>query len=116
VALVQWLAVQYFVFLGWLIFRVRGWEDILYCVKKYVVFDFKGISAGLGLGSVNPFTAMAILAGFIVLHGLSYRVGSIAARLDRMSWPARSLVYLTAFFFLFALWPSGRTAFIYFQF
>jgi len=113
---VGWAVVQYLVFLGWVFFRVRGLENIVYCFRKYVLFDFKGVSSGLGLGSANPFTALGLIAGFIVLHLASYRMGSIAGRLDRMSWPLRSLVYLIAFVCMFALWPTQRTAFIYFQF
>jgi Predicted membrane protein involved in D-alanine export len=37
---VQVLTTQYFVFLGWLIFRVENLDDLTYCVEKFIFWDF----------------------------------------------------------------------------
>lgn len=112
----RWLVAQYFVFLGWLIFRVGNFEDLAYCLRKFVIFDFDTRLAALGAGNVNPFVALAMMAAFVVLHRTSYRVGGLAGRMDRMSWPIRTLVYLLAFFALAMFWPAKAQSFIYFQF
>ncbi len=112
----RWIFVQYLVFFGWLMFRVTNKQDLIYCIKKYLVFDFDFKLSGLGLGNVNPFLIVAALVLFIIFHGISWRIGGIANQLDRMRWPVRSIVYATAVFAMIALWPTGRTAFIYFQF
>ncbi len=114
--IVGWVFVQYLVFLGWLIFRVHGWNNILYCIKKYVLFDFRFAAGGLGLGKANPFLAVGVMIAFVVLHAFSYRIGTIANRMDRMRWWTRTLLYFVVIVALFAFWPTGRTAFIYFQF
>jgi alginate O-acetyltransferase complex protein AlgI len=114
--LLTWLFVQYLVFLGWLIFRVHNWKDLTYCAKKYLIFDFDFRLSSLGMGSVSPFVICGVLVSFIVLHAISLKVGGFGKLLDRMRWPARSLAYAVVVIALIALWPSERTAFIYFQF
>jgi alginate O-acetyltransferase complex protein AlgI len=114
--IVTWFFAQYLVFLGWLIFRTGKWQDMVYCVRKYILFDFDFNISTFGLGAVNPFTAAFAILLFVILHSFSYRIGGIANRLDRMNWPGRLLVYTATAFVLIAFWPTGRTAFIYFQF
>lgn len=53
---------------------------------------------------------------FIVLHAASWRMGGIAERMDGLRGWRLWLLYLIAIFCLVAMWPTGRTAFIYFQF
>jgi alginate O-acetyltransferase complex protein AlgI len=111
-----WLFVQYLVVLGWLIFRSQSWDDMLYCVRKFVIFDFNPRLSAFGLGTVNPFMALSVMLLFVILHIFSYRIGGIANRLGQMRWPGRTLVYMAAMFVLIVFWPTGRTSFIYFQF
>jgi alginate O-acetyltransferase complex protein AlgI len=114
--LAPWLFTQYLVFLGWLIFRTSKWDDMIYCIRKYVLFDFNFNVSALGMGGVNPFIAIFTMLAFVILHTFSYRIGGIANQLDRMRWPVRSVVYAATVFALITFWPTGRTAFIYFQF
>lgn len=114
--LLSWIVCQYFVFLGWLLFRNQDSATLLYCIRKYVLFDFNFGLSSLGLGNVNPFLVVLILILFVFLHALSYRIGGIANRLDRMrGWRLR-LAYAVSVAILIALWPQTETAFIYFQF
>jgi alginate O-acetyltransferase complex protein AlgI len=114
--MLRWAFCQYLVFLGWLLFRVHGYEDVVYCVKKYVLLDFDLNVGTFGMGTVNPFLSLALMIVFVVLHAWSYRVGGLAGKLDRMRGWTRTLVYLVVLFSLIALWPTVRVAFIYFQF
>ena len=114
--LFRWLIIQYFVFLGWVIFRVSDINDILYCVRKYVLFDFNFSVSGMGFGNANPFLIMIILLIFLVFHSISYRINGIALLLDRMQWQKRLIAYIIITFALIQLWPAENTSFIYFQF
>lgn len=38
--LIKILVTQYFIFLGWLIFRVGNLSDLSYCIQKFVLIDF----------------------------------------------------------------------------
>jgi alginate O-acetyltransferase complex protein AlgI len=107
---------QYLVFLGWLIFRIVKWDDMIYCIRKYVIFDFNFDISAFGLGGANPFIAIFAMFFFVLFHIFSYRIGGIANQLDRLRWPERNLVYVMTVFALITLWPTGRTSFIYFQF
>ncbi|MFO0898526.1 MAG: MBOAT family O-acyltransferase [Pirellulales bacterium] len=112
----RWLICQYFVFLGWLIFRIQDPEKLRYCLQKYVVFDGQVSLGGVGLGLVNPFLLAAVLLLFVTFHLWSYRVGGLPEWLDRQPrwrlWPIHALGIAV----IIALWPHAETAFIYFRF
>lgn len=111
-----WLFCQYFVFLGWVLFRVHGAEDLAYCVRKYVLFDFRLSMTGMGLGSMNPFLVGAVMLFFCAMHAWSFRVGGLANVLDRLPRWQQWATYVLTVSALAWFWPQGRVAFIYFQF
>ncbi len=115
-AVVAWIVCQYFVFLGWVLFRVHNAEDLIYCVRKYVLFDFDFSVAGLGLGNVNPFYVIGVMTAFAVIHFISFRIGSLAGLLDRIPKLAQWLVLAVTVSGLIWFWPQEQQAFIYFQF
>jgi alginate O-acetyltransferase complex protein AlgI len=114
--ILRWGVCQYFVFLGWVLFRVSNTSDLLYCVRKYVLFDRSFQLTTLGLGAANPFTSSAVILGFCVLHAFSYRVGGLANFLDRSARWQQFLVWVLAVLALIQFWPQQSVAFIYFQF
>ncbi|MCY2930934.1 MAG: MBOAT family protein [Planctomycetota bacterium] len=114
--ILSWLVTLYVILLGWLLFRVSGWHNMIYCVRKFVAFDFSFSLSAMGLGNANPFVSLSLLVLFLAVHAFSYRIGGIADRMDRLRGWRLWLVYLAAIFCLAAMWPTGRTAFIYFQF
>ncbi|MEP0845327.1 MAG: MBOAT family protein [Phycisphaerae bacterium] len=114
--LLAWLICQYFVYLGWLLFRVHSASDLVYCVRKYVVFDFDFRLAGLGVGNVNPFFVISMMILFFLIHVTSYRLGGLANVLDRLPRWGQWSAACTATFALLWFWPEVETAFIYFQF
>jgi len=116
-ALLKWVVCQYFVFLGWVLFRVSGsLDELTYCVRKYVVFDFQLSLSSLGLGNYRPFTTALIVVGFLILHFVSWKIGGIADRLNTASRAVQLSVYAAAAFVIIALWPQESASFIYFQF
>jgi alginate O-acetyltransferase complex protein AlgI len=110
------LIVQYFVFLGWMIFKVKNIDDIVYCAKKYMLFDFNFNIASLGLGNTNFFLVAFTLAVFFTAHVVSYRYGSFAQKLDVIPLRLRMTAYVGIAFALIILWPTENVSFIYFQF
>jgi len=110
------VVVQYFVFLGWMIFRVKNPGDIVYCVKKYVFFDCNFNIASLGLGNTNPFLAAFTLLLFGVAHSFAYKYGAFAKRVSGLSMPKRIVFYVAVVFVVIILWPTENASFIYFQF
>jgi alginate O-acetyltransferase complex protein AlgI len=114
--LLAWIVCQYFVLLGWLLFRVTNTADLWYCVQKFVVFDFNFQLSSLGLGRFNPFLVFLVIGGFCVLHVVSWSIGGIANRLNTASRPVQFVTYVLAVFALIAFWPQHAASFIYFQF
>ncbi|HUV66651.1 MAG TPA: MBOAT family protein [Sedimentisphaerales bacterium] len=114
--LVVWLLIQYLVFLGWVIFRVHNWSDLTYCVRKYVFFDFNFDPGAMGLSGTNPFVTVGIILVFVLLHAISYRSNGLIHHLNRLRGFQLGLVWMVVLLCLMFLWPTGRTAFIYFQF
>jgi len=47
---------QYLMFLGWIIFRVNSFSDLVYCVKKYIFIDFVLNNLKVNIGSKMLFT------------------------------------------------------------
>lgn len=130
---------QYFIFLGWIMFRVGNLSNMIYCVNKYVFFDFnfskQNISPLWGITTiievinrmnltVKVFLAIVIFAALIILLHNDYmmdRVNRILIK-DWIQFFASSqlkfwFVYLTIMIFiLFCCTPSASPVFIYFQF
>jgi len=112
----RWAITAYFWLLGWLIFRVTNLSDLLYCMKKYVLFDGTLDIASLGLGRAQPVTAMLAMAIFTILHSAGYFSKRWGERLDGMPMMLRASIYLVLTIIFFFGWPTGASAFIYFQF
>lgn len=112
----RWGVSMYFWMLGWLIFRVTDFSDLMYCVRKFVFFDASLSLGGVGLGRGDPFTALLATAIFCVLHFGSFFSRRWDERMNSMHWSIRALVYALLAMLFFYGWPSQSAAFIYFQF
>ncbi len=112
----SWLITQYFVFMGWIFFYVSSVPDIIYCVKKYLFFDFNLSVGGAGFGQTRPFTTVFLLIMFAAGQFISAKVGGYDRVLNNLTPAKRVLSYATLIIFLFLLWPLTDTPFIYFQF
>ncbi len=122
---IKWAITLYFWLLGWLIFRVKDFSELAYCMKKFVFFDGNlspSALAGVGLGRGDPATAGLAMLFFIVLHTIGYfrsrklEHGRWADTLDHSHWFVRTAVIALMTLLLFYGWPATQSAFIYFQF
>lgn len=137
--LVQILVTQYFIFLGWIMFRVGDLSEMLYCVRKYVLFDFdfatpspthiRGVSTAIeAIGGTDPVVlvlGLAVAVAALVLLARSRRAADAVTALLSTDWPGRvaslrprywNLYVACAVFTLLTLPPSASPVFIYYQF
>tara|TARA_R110002096_G_scaffold344921_11_gene538408 strand:+ start:107249 stop:108913 length:1665 start_codon:yes stop_codon:yes gene_type:complete len=114
--LLRWAITTYLWLLGWLIFRVSDFQDLAYCMKKYILFDGRLSLGGMGLGRGSPVTAFIAVLLFISLHFIGFASKRWDERLNSTPWPIRALMYATLGLLFFYGWPSQSSAFIYFQF
>ena len=135
---VKIIITQYFIFLGWIMFRVGNLSDMIYCVNKYVLFDFDfsfhlpaiwgittiiGVINGIGL-YIKIFIVIAIVSTVVLMLHTDYVIKKIIrilttdwtqfiASLQLKYW----IVYLTIMIFiLLCFTPSASPMFIYYQF
>jgi D-alanyl-lipoteichoic acid acyltransferase DltB (MBOAT superfamily) len=114
------LVTQYFVFLGWLLFRVGNVEHLQYCLYKFVIFDFN-LTPGqqiFGIGVLSVVLALFIIA----LHPRSFKILWSALTFDHIGYLDKVRLKYWAVFILgiviaiIILGPNATPQFIYFQF
>lgn len=118
--LINIMVTQYFVFLGWLIFRVENLSDLIYCAEKFIFIDFISINvqniALLTVGFLFLLTIVLLpkkksadrIAKFFTNDWISY-----FSTLKLEHW----LFYMIATMSLLLCFsPSSSPEFIYFQF
>jgi D-alanyl-lipoteichoic acid acyltransferase DltB (MBOAT superfamily) len=135
---VKIIVTQYFIFLGWIIFRVGNLSDLIYCINKYVLFDFDfssqnsplqgigtiiGVINGIGL-NIKIFSVITFVIAVVFILYNDYVMKKIIrilttdwtqyiASLQLKHW----IVYLTIMIFiLLCCPPSASPVFIYYQF
>jgi D-alanyl-lipoteichoic acid acyltransferase DltB (MBOAT superfamily) len=122
------LVTQYFIFIGWIMFRVSDLGDILYCVNKWVFPDVNSFAAGFTKYSdilkLNAFL-IGIPAFLILIVAWKYKKGikvHTLVHLDPVDYLSRQktsywCMYVTiVLLLLLCLSPSRSPEFIYFQF
>lgn len=122
--LIKVLVTQYFVFLGWLIFKVDDYSDLIYCINKYIFIDYAP--------SLNQIMFLAIAGLFVLWANLILEKAAVRWKPvnGTLKLPDRDLVpyfsalkfrywflYLLALMsFLLFLSPVSSPEFIYFKF
>jgi hypothetical protein len=114
--LLSWAAMQYWVVLCWIPFRIQDTGDMGVAIRKFVLIDGVTSVADLGLGRLSVFSTLAILGGFALLHALSAWSGDLDKRLARAPLPVGLAAAALAGLAFVALWPLAEAPFIYFQF
>ena len=112
----SWAAMQYWVLLCWIAFRVQDTGHMLTAMRKFLFFDGVTSLANIGIGNLSVFSTILILGGFALLHALSAWVGDLDRRLAEASLPVAFAVSTVAGLVFVALWPLAEAPFIYFQF
>ncbi|MFH1849897.1 MAG: MBOAT family O-acyltransferase [archaeon] len=109
-------ATQYFIFLGWLIFRVKNMDHLGYSVLRFIVPDFKMGPGAMALYVMSNLWPVCLIVMFMYLHFFSYKTRDIIRKIAGLSYIHWFLFIAFAALLLFLFAPSINTAFIYFQF
>ena len=105
---------QFLVFLTWIPFRVRNFDDMMYSMQKYLFWDFQ-ISETWEFVLIHKFPT-AVLGLFFVLHFISYKQGNLIERISSYNLKYWILFLMTIMFLIFFFFESNSENFIYFQF
>lgn len=114
------LITQYFVFLGWLIFRVGNLEHLKYCLYKFVIFDFN--FTPVELTAVTAVAVVCLALFIITLHQRLFTILLNVLTFDHIGYlnqiRLRSwiLFLIGIIIAVIILGPNASPQFIYFQF
>ena len=112
--IVSILITQYLVFLTWIPFRVRDFDNMMYSMYKYVVFDFQILNS-LEFFMDHRFE-MGVMIIFVILHIISYKKKRIVELITNFSLPVWILFLITIMVSIFLFYGGNPEDFIYFQF
>lgn len=129
---------QYFIFLGWIMFRVGNLSDMIYCIKKYVFIDFDfsqntlrmplfdtimGVITNLNLYFII-LSCITFIIAIVLLMRSDYVMNKVIRILTtdwtqffsslRIEYWVLYLIFMS--FILLCLTPSASPEFIYYQF
>jgi alginate O-acetyltransferase complex protein AlgI len=122
------LVTQYFIFLGWLIFRVQSLPDLLAAVQKFMFIDIQSVANGLIKYTDIIQTNVVLIGAFalivVLLFATRIRAEGISAlvnfdyveylqNLELRSW---GVYIMCVVLVLLCFSPSSSPEFIYFQF
>ena len=105
---------QYLVFLAWISFRVRDFDELIYSMQKYVFLDFQIIQT-IELIMLNRFEVTLIIL-FIALHYISYKKGNLPEQISKLKLRYWILFLTSIMLLIFFFYDGSAEGFIYFQF
>ena len=118
-SLLSLIVTQYFVFLGWLIFRVENLDDLVYCINKFIFIDFIfDLDPQIELAFAGSFLLLTVAfmktkASGRIVNFLSNDWISYISSLKLKQW----MYFLIVTMLLLLIFsPSRSPEFIYFQF
>jgi alginate O-acetyltransferase complex protein AlgI len=126
--LLKILITQYFIFLGWLIFRVHSLPDLVAAVQKYLFIDPQSVANGLIKYTDIIQTNLVLIGAFVVITMILFnkkiRTDGIAALvnfdyveyLQNLKLGSWGVYIMTVVLVLLCFSPSSSPEFIYFQF
>ena len=118
-SLLSLIVTQYFVFLGWLIFRVENFDDLVYCINKFIFIDF--------IFDLDPKIELTFAGSFLLLTVASMKTKASGRIVNFLSndWISyisslklKQWMYflIVTMLLLLIFSPSRSPEFIYFQF
>jgi len=105
---------QFLVFLTWIPFRVRNFDDMIYSMQKYLFWDFQ-TSETWEFVLIHKFPVL-VLSLFFVLHFISYKQGNLIEKISSFNLKYWILFLMTIMFLIFFFFEGNSENFIYFQF
>jgi len=108
------LITQYLIFLTWIAFRVRNFDDMIYSMKKYIFLDFE-VEQTIAIVLNHRFEVFIIIL-FFVLHFISYKNPSLPEKISKFRLPYWGMFLLIITLGIFFFYDGNPEDFIYFQF
>jgi len=108
------LVTQYLVFLTWIPFRVRDFNDLIYSMEKYVLLDF-AIQKTWVVIAAHRFEVILIVI-FFILHFISYKNPNLPERISTFKLHYWAIFLLVIMFAIISFYDGNPEDFIYFQF
>lgn len=105
---------QYFVFLAWIAFRVRDFDELRYAMGKYIFLDF---AYDTTLRVIDQYRfELFIMVLFFVLQIISYKKQNLPERISKYKLPFWGIFILVIMLGIFFFYDGNPQDFIYFQF
>jgi alginate O-acetyltransferase complex protein AlgI len=109
------IVTQYFVFLTWIPFRVKDFDQMVYAMQKYIFWDFATENT-INLILTNHKSTMIIIIIFVILSLIAYKKKNLARKISELS-TLQWLLFLSGVTLTILFFSVGNTNdFIYFQF
>jgi len=105
---------QYFVFLTWIPFRVRDFDDLMYSMEKYIIIDF-AIGKTSEIILEHRFEVVLIVI-FFILHFISYKNPNLLREISKFKLKYWVIFLLFMMLTIFFFYDGNPEDFIYFQF
>lgn len=108
------IVTQYLVFLTWITFRVEDFDNMIYAIQKYLIWDFETTQT---LEVINDHKLeMFILILFFVIHFISYLRMDWKHTIAKMKLPYWFLFLLVVMVSILLLYDGNPIDFVYFKF
>jgi D-alanyl-lipoteichoic acid acyltransferase DltB (MBOAT superfamily) len=108
------LTTQYLVFLTWIAFRVKDFDDMIYSMEKYVFLDFAFEKTSTII--LEHKFEVVVLVLFFVVHFISYKNPEIIQKISKLGNIKWFLVLLFIMFIILFFYDGNPEEFIYFKF
>lgn len=108
------LATQYLIFLTWIAFRVKDFDDLTYSMGKYIFLDFAFEKTLIIITSYRFEFFVMIL--FFALHFISYKKPNLPERISHYRLPFWGIFLLAMMLGILFFYDGNPEDFIYFQF
>jgi len=105
---------QYFIFLAWIPFRVHDFDQMMYSIEKFVIFDMQFI--GINEFLLEHKFPIFLMLAFIGLHYFSYKKPKLIESISNLNLKYWTVI-ITLFLILIVFFFNGNPIdFIYFKF
>ena len=105
---------QYLVFLTWIAFRVRDFEDLLYSMQKYIFLDFATEKTFEVIMEHKLEVSLIVL--FFILHFISYRKTNLPEKISKYPLVSWSFFIFGIMVLILFFYDANPQDFIYFRF
>jgi len=105
---------QYFVFLAWIAFRVKDFDDMFYSMQKYIILDLQTADTIQFIFSHKFPISIMIL--FIILHFISYRKENLVEKISKFNFKYWTIFLIIIMLAIFFFYDGNPEDFIYFKF